>query len=315
MKLHQSHLLELARQGEPRLINRLSGGFGNFARAAYPLLVLFYSLLAPIIGTLFIIPFAILLVAVAPGPARAMLDNLPDLVLTLGLLASFAPIILLVWLWVRVVEGRRLTSIGLERTRAGWFYLRGLLVGLALFSGVTTLLILAGAAVPGAGAWSPDLRALPAVLLVFVGWAIQGAAEEILTRGFLLPIVAIRWGSIAGVVLSSLAFALLHMLNPNLSLLAVINLALFGLFACLYALREGGIWGVCAAHSAWNWAQSNLFGFPVSGGLPPGSSLLTLNSSGPAWISGGAFGPEGGVVVTAVLLLACLIAVLPGRQR
>jgi uncharacterized protein len=314
MSIPQSRLLELARQGEPRLINRIGGSAGNVVRAAYPLIVLFYSLLAPIIGTLLIVPFAILLVAVAPNLSRSVLDNYPDLVLTVGLVAGFTPIILLVWLWVRAVEGRRLASIGLERLRAGRLYLRGLLIGLALFSAAVGLLILSGAAVPADDVWAPNVTALPGVLLAFAGWGVQGAAEEVLTRGFLLPIVAIRWGTATGVILSALAFALLHMLNPNLSVLAMFNLALFGLFACLYALREGGIWGICAAHSVWNWAQTNLFGFPVSGGLPPGSSLLELTGSGPAWLSGGAFGPEGGIAVSAVLLAGCLLAALPGSR-
>ncbi len=314
LNLQQSRLLELARQGEPRLINRISGGTGNIVRAAYPLIVLFYSLLAPIIGTLLIVPFAFLLVAVAPDMARNVIDNYPDLLLVVGLIATFTPIILLVWLWVRAVEGRRLASIGLERLRAGWLYLRGLLIGLALFSAAAGLLLLTGAAGPAGGAWSPNFTALPGVLLAFAGWGVQGAAEEVLTRGFLLPIVAIRWGTLAGVIISALAFALLHMLNPNLSVLAMLNLALFGLFACLYALREGGIWGICAAHSVWNWAQTNLFGFPVSGGLPPGSSLLELSGSGPAWLSGGNFGPEGGIAVTAVLLAGCLLFALPGSR-
>jgi hypothetical protein len=278
------------------------------------LIVLFYSLLAPIIGTLLIVPFAILLVAIAPDLSRTVLDNYPDLVLAVGLVAGFAPIILLVWLWVRAVEGRRLASIGLERLRAGWLYLRGLLIGLALFSAAAGLLILTGAAVPAGGNWAPNMTMVPGVLLAFVGWGVQGAAEEVLTRGFLLPIIAIRWGTPAGIIISALAFALLHMLNPNLSILAMLNLALFGLFACLYALREGSIWGICAAHSVWNWSQTNLFGFPVSGGLPPGSSLLELSGNGPAWLSGGAFGPEGGIAVTVVLLTGCLLFVLPGSR-
>jgi membrane protease YdiL (CAAX protease family) len=101
----------------------------------------------------------------------------------------------------------------------------------------------------------------------------------------------------------------MHGANAGLSVLALANLALFGLFAGCYALREGGLWGVCAVHSAWNWAQGSLFGFEVSGHAPQWSVLVRLRAQGPDWLTGGAFGPEGGAAVTAMLVLG-LAAVL-----
>ncbi|MGQ0604896.1 MAG: CPBP family glutamic-type intramembrane protease [Anaerolineales bacterium] len=55
-----------------------------------------------------------------------------------------------------------------------------------------------------------------------------------------------------GVLVSSALFGVLHLLNPNVGLLPFINLCLFGLFAALYALREGGLWGIAAQHAVWN---------------------------------------------------------------
>jgi membrane protease YdiL (CAAX protease family) len=144
------------------------------------------------------------------------------------------------------------------------------------------------------------------VLVLLIGWIVQGGAEEILARGYLLPVVGSRYGTLLGIFVSSLVFAIWHLLNPNLSLLAVINLFLYGIFAAFYALYEGGLWGVCAFHSVWNWVQGNFYGFEVSGAAFGGSSLLKLQESGPDWFTGGKFGPEGGLAVTLVLVAGCL---------
>ena len=116
-------------------------------------------------------------------------------------------------------------------------------------------------------------------------------------------------------LLPSLVFAALHLLNPNLGLIPLLNLALFGIFAALFALYEGGLWGVFAIHSAWNWAQGNLFGFEVSGS-PAGSTVIfDMMEVGPDWLTGGAFGPEGGLAVTAVLIAGSLLVWLANTQR
>jgi hypothetical protein len=154
------------------------------------------------------------------------------------------------------------------------------------------------------------------VLIVAVGWLVQGAAEEALTRGFLLPTVAVRWGVVPGILLSSLVFAALHLLNPHLTPIGQLNLFLFGVFAALYALWEGSLWGVCAIHGAWNWVQSSVYGFAVSGQGQQTATLLDLREVGHDWMTGGAFGPEGGLAVTLVLLSGCaLVWVAQSRAR
>jgi membrane protease YdiL (CAAX protease family) len=151
------------------------------------------------------------------------------------------------------------------------------------------------------------LMFLGGILIVLVGWTVQGAAEEVLTRGFLLPVISVRYGVVAGIALSSLLFTALHLLNANLSWLALLNLFLFGVFASLYALQEGGLWGVCALHGVWNWAQGNLYGLAVSGGDAHTATLINLKEVGPDWLTGGAFGPEGGLAVTLVLVVGCAV--------
>lgn len=220
---------------------------------------------------------------------------------------SFGGLILLVWLWVRGYEKRGFATLGFERPGSLGQYGRGLLLGFLAFLGAVGLMGALGYLAPEAGDGSRvgqvGLAALAGVLLILPGWLVQGAAEEVLTRGWMLPALAARYRPWIGVAVSSLFFAAAHGLNPNLSALALVNLLLYGLFAALYALREGSLWGICAFHAVWNWAQGNLFGLQVSGAELGGGMLFDLTETGPDWFTGGAFGPEGGLAVTAVLLV------------
>lgn len=282
---------------------------------SYPVGVLIYAAFIPLIAAFCLLPFLIVASLSGAIPIETFLIPSADYRFTLELLLSFVPIFFLVWGWLWLFERRKPWTIGLEGV--GWLrkYLRGMLVGLLLFGTVVGLQALLGGTKIEIDPTVPTGRAaLGGVLLVLIGWIFQGAAEEVLARGFVLPLIGVRWGAIAGILLSSLLFALLHLLNPGLTLIAMLNLALFGVFAALYALSEGSLWGVFAVHSAWNWAQGNLFGLPVSG-MATGGSLINLQAAGPGWLTGGAFGPEGGLAVTAVLIIACLVIALARFHR
>ncbi|MCS6906766.1 MAG: type II CAAX endopeptidase family protein, partial [Anaerolineales bacterium] len=225
------------------------------------------------------------------------------------LAVSFGAIILLVWLWVRLYEKRSFSSLGFERPKVLFLYGRGLLIGVLTFLATVGLMALFGYVAPEiSDPAKTGFAALGSILLIFIpGWLIQGAAEEVLTRGWMLPALSARYRPWVGILISSVFFAVMHGFNPNLSVLAMVNLALYGLFAALYALREESLWGICAFHSVWNWAQGNLFGFQVSGQESPAGTLFNLMEAGPDWFTGGAFGPEGGLVTTLVLSLSCAV--------
>ncbi|MBN1219538.1 MAG: CPBP family intramembrane metalloprotease [Anaerolineae bacterium] len=235
---------------------------------------------------------------------------------TIYLVLSFGPIFLLLWVWLALFEKRPLRTIGLERPRAATKYLRGLLVGLLMFvASIGISAVLGYIAVEEGSAQPRGWAALGGVLLLFLGWMVQGSAEEALTRGWLLPVIGARYRPVLGVIISSAIFTIFHSLNPNLSPVAILNLFLFGLFTALYALYEGGLWGVFSIHAAWNWAQGNVFGFEVSGGMAPGGTLFDLMEVGPDIVTGGPFGPEGGLAVTIVLVLSCVIIWLVSRRK
>jgi len=225
------------------------------------------------------------------------------------LISSFAGIFLFLWLWVRFAEKRPFSSLGFERKNAIFTYLRGFVLGLLMFSAAIGLLAVLGF-VQIDRSIDPSmvgLSALGGVLIILVGWLVQGAAEEVLVRGWMLPVLAARYHRWLGIIISSLIFAILHGLNPNISALAFLNLTLFGFFAAFYAIREGSLWGICALHSSWNWIQGNIFGFEVSGGSMGGGTIIKLMDTGPDWMTGGLFGPEGGLAVTIVLVIGIIV--------
>ncbi len=331
----ENHLLQLTQRGSRGQIAHLHlPGFlhprtrATLDRWIYPWLALLYAWLSPIIvGILVAIPMLLLFMlsganledfvsdmgALPTGPA--------NLYLNLTLLLSFAPIYFLIWGWLLLWERRHLWTTGLERGGALWKYLRGFLLGVLILATSAGLAAITGvdlqqildSPLSEAALRTPMLLALAGVFIVLPAWLVQGGAEEVLTRGFLLPIFGTRYGTTAAIIVSSVLFSVLHLFNDNLSWIALLNLALFGVFACLYALYEGGLWGICALHASWNWVQGNLFGLPVSGSSA-GSSLVSLHLTGPDWWAGGAFGPEGGLAVTLVLLISCLWILLASRR-
>jgi hypothetical protein len=243
---------------------------------------------------------------------------LPDTPLEqlLLLVLSFGPIFLILWIWLALFEKRPFWTLGLEQIGAAKKYGRGLLIGLLMFSAAVGISALFGyVAVESGDPQRQGLAALGGVLVIFFGWVVQGAAEEALTRGWLLPVIGARYRPLLGIIVSSLVFATLHSLNPNLSPIAVLNLALFGLFAALFALYEGGLWGIFSIHSIWNWAQGNLYGFEVSGLPATGVTLFDLMETGPDIVTGGSFGPEGGLSVTVVLVVSCVLVWVAARRQ
>lgn len=207
-------------------------------------------------------------------------------------------LILIPILYCTILERRPLESLGFSSAGGFREYTVGFLLGLVMLSVALGICILFGYA---SIKWSGS-DPVP-VLAFFFGYLIQGMSEEVFCRGFLLQTLSIRNPPWFAVLISSLFFASLHLLNKGISFLSFANLFLFGVFASTYMWRRGSIWGIAALHSAWNFAQGNLFGISVSG-LSSGSSIFqaALMDSKHLW-NGGNFGLEGGLAVTIVLFV------------
>jgi hypothetical protein len=100
-------------------------------------------------------------------------------------------------------------------------------------------------------------------------------------------------------------FGVFHGLNPNLTWLALLNIFLAGVVLAAGYLVTRSLWLPMAFHFSWNFVQGPILDFPLSGLDTTG--VLITRSGGNAWLTGGAFGPEGGLFSTAVLCLALLL--------
>ncbi len=219
-----------------------------------------------------------------------------------------------VLLYCLLAERRTLQSLGFSRRGGFAEYGIGILGGFILFGGAVLLCIACGALTVEVAPASP---APGITALYFAGFLIQGMSEEMLCRSYLMVSLSRSLPLWSCAVLNALLFSLLHMGNPGISVIALVNIFLFGLFASVLTLRRGSIWMVGALHSMWNFVQGNFFGIPVSGitGIP--SPLVSTPRTGPLakLVSGGTFGLEAGLAVTVVLAVACAaVSLLPTKR-
>ena len=169
---------------------------------------------------------------------------------------------------------------------------------------------LAIAVLLGAAEWTRDegtpldyLQTAATTILVLAPAALS---EEVLFRGVPLLLFARVVGRGTAVVLVAVVFALAHLDNPDVTPLAIGNIALAGVFLGLAFYAPGGIWTAWGAHLGWN-AMLAALDAPVSG-IPFRIPLLDYEAGDPAWLTGGPFGPEGGLSSTLALTIAVLVA-------
>ena len=101
--------------------------------------------------------------------------------------------------------------------------------------------------------------------------------------------------------LSSLVFMTIHLLNPNVSFLSVVNLFLAGIVLGIYYLHKSNLWLPIGMHLTWNFFQGPIFGFEVSG--IETKSIINQSIGGNEFITGGSFGFEGSIVATILILI------------
>lgn len=198
-------------------------------------------------------------------------------------------------LWL---DGRTPGALGFYLTRSvPGEAARGLGLGVLLAAGVIGAL-----AVVGGARWHSEGGS-------GIGWAEEGAralalfalpaaAEEAALRGYLLQALAETWGAGWALWLTSVVFGALHVPNPGITVLGAVNTGAAGLFLGALYLRTGSLWWAAGAHLGWNWALGFLADLKVSGLELVNAPLVQGVSTGPSWVGGGSFGPEGSVLAT-----------------
>lgn len=239
----------------------------------------------------------------APGMPRETRSPLWYVLATSGLLLES-------WLFLRAFHGRSYRALGI------WFYPgwgRELAAGMAIGAGLLMAVVAALAATRAVIYRGPtgNAHALPGLLLLG-GWMLLAAAfEEILFRGYLFQRLVDGAGPVAAVAIFSMLFAAAHLGNPSMTALSTANTFLSGVLLSIAYLKTRALWLPIGLHWAWNFTMGPLFSLPVSGlSLQP--KLLHVDFTGAKWLSGGAYGPEGGVALS----VTCVVATLwLGRTR
>ncbi len=227
-----------------------------------------------------------------------------QLVFLLGGICYLLGTLALTWGFCRL-DRSSLVDLGLQRR--GWAarLLRGWGLGTLLVLLVFVALWVAGWVTVERA--SPPLLAFTASVLT---WIIISFVEELTFRGYIMQGLAKGWGMPIAVIVSSILFAAVHSLNPDADLLAIFNIFFAGVFFALGYLVTASLWFAAGLHIGWNLTLIHIVGFPGSGFTEP--SLFQSTVDGPDLMTGGAFGPEGGLVGLGAWLLG--IALLLGYR-
>jgi hypothetical protein len=234
--------------------------------------------------------------------AASVTRNLADLLVSLtSALAASA-------FCARLLEGRSFGSVGFGLHKGWW---RDFGLGLVLGAVTLSMGVLIGAVFGGLSLNLQTTGALAvvrnfAVLSLF--FLLAGAFEEALVRGFAFQAFAHNLGPVAALLITSVAFGLLHIRNPGVTPLSTVNTVLAGVWLGVAYLKTRSLWLATGLHASWNLAMVFLFGLPVSG-ITTFRDLAWFRGEpgSPALLTGGSYGLEGGLAATASLILSTLV--------
>lgn len=298
-------------------------------RALWRLLaqVLFFMFVTTLFTSLLTAAWAVLSAGEAGlgGAARSAAGS-PTFFL-LASLGSLLAAFLSMWLAGRFLDQRPFRDFGFHLDGGWWLDLAfGMFLG-ALLMTLIFLTELAFGWITVTGSFESLQPGTPFALGILLPLGIflcVGVYEEMLSRGYQLrnaaeglnyPAIGPRAAVVLAWVLSSSVFGLLHIFNPNATILSTFNIALAGLLLGAGYVITGELAIPIGLHITWNFFQGNVYGFPVSGLEPLGATFLTIEQGGPDLFTGGVFGPEAGLLDPAATIVGILLIVLWVRFR
>ena len=184
----------------------------------------------------------------------------------------------------------------------------GLLAGFAMNALCILAAWLHGDIVLSVGRFRP-LYLLAALVCVCV----QSGAEELVTRGYMMGAIRDRYNVWVAAAVNSLFFGALHLLNPGITVLSFVNVVAVGFALSVVMIKLESLWFCVAMHTAWNFSQSIFFGLPNSGIVSEGS-FFHLDAARDSVLYSAAFGVEGAITTTLVLLALTLCVLLAARR-
>jgi CAAX protease family protein len=206
------------------------------------------------------------------------------------------------YLALRFVDGRPFRSVGLIRHGAVVAEItKGLLIG----GGMMTVIFIVEYSAGWAKLSFKPLSSMEVLELTSIGaviFIIGAYGEELLFRGYVFQTMTEGTGKIIAVIFFAVLFGLMHASNPHVTFFSIVNVCLAGIWLSIAYYKTKALWFPIALHFSWNFLQNNIYSFPVSGLQFQQYQLGVLIQSGPSWVTGGAFGPEGGILTTVLVI-------------
>lgn len=216
----------------------------------------------------------------------------------------------------RWLDRRSFVSLGLKPNRRALIdVLIGILITLPMMGLIFALEWATGWLTFEGFAWQIDPLSIviKEILVIFFIFVMVGWSEELLSRGYHLQTLESGLNTFWAVLLSSAVFGALHLGNPNATWISAVGILLAGIFLSYGYLRTRQLWLPIGLHIGWNFFEGAVFGFPVSGLDIYPLTRITIN--GPELWTGGAFGPEAGLVLIPALILGSVLIYIYTQGR
>ena len=225
----------------------------------------------------------------------------------------------IVWLMARFVDKRPYADFGFHLDRHWWLdFGFGAALGAFLLTAIFLSMWAAGwVTITGGTITRDNIPFILAFLLNGIVYAIIAVNEELTFRGYQLKNLSEgfsgkrfgpRTAILLALLLSSAFFGFAHLGNENATALSTINIVIIGFALALPYLLTGELGLSIGLHLTWNLFEGSVYGFSVSG-IVPTTHLLSTQQNGPALWTGGAFGPESGLICILWTLFGCILMV------
>ena len=198
----------------------------------------------------------------------------------------------------KLIYNRRLREVGLIREGLGRDLLHGFVIGTVSMTLIFGVLLLTGQAETS---FSAEKLFSVVTIANFISVGLTAFSEELLARGFMMTALKTTRKKWAIFCVSSIIFSLVHLLNPGVTALSLINTFLAGLLFAAMFVKSGKLWLSSGFHFAWNFFEGDIFGMNVSG--MEQWSVFSTDMGANELLTGGVAGPEGGLIVTVVLIV------------
>ena len=214
---------------------------------------------------------------------------------------GFVIFALVTLVYCRFVEKKDMKSIGFSGKSTD--YLLGALLAISLLVVIIGVGCVCGSITFSGFNTNFDVKSL---LLWMLAFAIQGTAEEIMCRGFLLNTLKTKISMPLAIIISSTAFVIPHLsslmeADSMFAIVGIINLYLISSIFSMFVLWRSNIWIACGLHSVWNYVLYVIMGLSLSGSESASEGVILFQVNDTSLLNGAEYGIEASVITTVVL--------------